>query len=207
MTGTTGSWKATECRKMHGKDGTSIMVWWGWEFTVNQIRRREGKKKTMMRTRTRAVDPLPHRNWDSGIVLLRMAFNPEGKKGFWGLDRRRPLARPGPVPKVPRFCSVRFRIAGRERNSVASTWRAAASITLPSRPKDENDAQEMTVGPVVVPGASNIAARVPRVHFVPGKGAGSRVAGQMSIVVHNTGRGAWLMWRTWRRGIKVFEWN
>lgn len=141
----------------------------GGGVVANSHRRREReKKKWMMPGCEHAHGRLaPNQNRDSGIVSLRMAFNPgKVRRGFLGasIEGAHWTGGGGQVPKVPRF--ARFGFASLEENSVASTLRAAASIAKSPQGRDDFQ-QEMTGGAHCFPGArQNIAAHVSGVHLL-----------------------------------------
>lgn len=155
-----------EGERMPQDAGQKRALWGGGgvvgKSTVNQIRRREREKKMVMRTRTRAVGPLAlHQNRDSGIASLRMAFNPG--RVFWGPRSKAAIGwGERPSPESSQVCSVRFRIAGRDSRTVASTLRCqVAPRTRRLATRDDG------WGPLFSRGASK--------HFsiCAGKGAGS----------------------------------
>jgi len=154
---------------MHGKRYID------WEFTMNQIRRRKGKEKDYdANTHTGGGPPPPP-------TETRIAGSPrfgwrsirEGEKAWFSGASIESAHWPGST-KSRKFPGLLGFGRMAEREQCGEHLACSSFNPLPSRPNDENDAQEMTVGPVVVPGASK--------HGSTAKGAGSPAVEQMSIV-------------------------
>lgn len=167
-----GPWKGRECRKMQGKEGTLGWWWWGCRELTSTPRKREKKMDdARMRTRTRAA---PHQNRDSGIVSLRMAFNPgKVRRAFLGASIEGAHWTGGwPSPESSQVRSVRFRIAGREQ---CGEHHARSGIHCQVAPRTRrHPTRDDGWGPLFSRGASKHCSTCARGAFVgTGKGAAS----------------------------------
>lgn len=168
-----GPWKGRECRKMQGKEGTLGWWWWGCRELTSTPRKRE--KKWMMPGCEHAHGRLaPHQNRDSGIVSLRMAFNPgKVRRGFLGASIEGAHWTGGwPSPESSQVRSVRFRIAGREQ---CGEHLARSGIHCQVAPRTRRlPTRDDGWGPLFSRGASKHCSTCARGAFVgPRKGAAS----------------------------------